>query len=50
MFSDLHDADEDEEFGPDPLDHSLLFRTASRTGRRLGETLGIRWGEIDFKL
>ncbi|HET7445821.1 MAG TPA: tyrosine-type recombinase/integrase [Solirubrobacterales bacterium] len=45
---DLHDAGEDEEFGPDPLGYSLIFRTASRTGFRLGETLGIRWGKIDF--
>ncbi len=45
---DLHSADEDEEFGPDPLGHSMIFRLASRTGLRLGETLGIRWGKIDF--
>lgn len=45
---DLHDVNEDEEFGPDPLAYSLIFRTASRTGLRLGEVLGIRWGKIDW--
>ncbi|MEZ5076967.1 MAG: site-specific integrase [Solirubrobacterales bacterium] len=45
---DLHNANEDEEFGPDPLGYSLIFRTASRTGLRLGEVLGIKWGKIDW--
>ena len=45
---DDHAPDETEDFGPDPHRYSLIFWLASRSGMRLGEVLGLRWGKIDF--
>jgi integrase len=45
---DEHDPSESEDFGPDPHRYSLIFWLASRTGMRLGEVLGLKWGKIGF--
>src|SRR6202000_3377982 len=48
LVIDDHASDETEDFAPDPHRYSLIFWLASRTGMRLGETLGVKWGKLDF--